>query len=291
MKDSGNVAFRRHPRNHMPSMSSWPKVREPFEWREESWGPALVCLALEDTARHSFTSRHLQLSGPEGWTAIALSVGVVDGRVWRLKQVHGASVVVVPRGESRSASEPLEGDALISDDPSVALAVRSADCVPILLADRQSGAVGAVHAGWRGTAAGIVTATVKAMHETFGTVPADLVVAIGPAIGSCCYEVGSELVDAFAAQGHERHLIERWFDSPPPRRGEQGRARLRLDLVCANRDQLVLAGVREGDVHVSGLCTANHLDVLTSFRAEKEEAGRLAGVIRPSTGWSRGRIF
>jgi YfiH family protein len=175
----------------------------------------------------------------------------------------------------------MEGDALVSDDPSVALAVRTADCAPILLADAETGAAGAVHAGWRGTAAGIVSATIREMKEAFGTSPANLVVAIGPTIASCCYEVGPELVDAFAAQGHERYLIDRWFVSPPPRRGERSRATLRLDLIGSNRDQLILSGVPEGAIHACGLCTANHLDVLTSYRAEGGAAGRLAGLIRP----------
>lgn len=218
----------------------------------------------------------------DGWMSVASSIGVTPGRVYRLKQVHGSTVVIVARGEQTPAWEPSDGDALISDDSTVALAVRAADCVPILLADRRTGAAGAIHAGWRGTAAGIIGHTVKAMNDTFGSNPEDLVVAIGPAIAPCCYEVGPELVDAFAAQGHPRHLIDRWFQSPPPRRGETGRSTLRLDLVGASRDQLVLAGVPEQSIHASGLCTAIHLDVLTSFRAEGERAGRLAGVIRPA---------
>jgi len=88
-------------------------------------------------------------------------------------------------------------------------------------------------------------------------------------------------VDAFAAAGHERYLIDRWFMTPRDRN-------LRLDVAGANRDQLILAGVREEHIHVSGLCTAMHLDVLTSFRAEKAKAGRIAGVIRASSGASAG---
>jgi copper oxidase (laccase) domain-containing protein len=87
-------------------------------------------------------------------------------------------------------------------------------------------------------------------------------------------------VDAFAAAGHERYLIDRWFLSPAPPRGSRERSTLRLDVAGANRDQLVLAGVPEEQIHSSGLCTAMHLDVLTSYRAEKGNAGRLAGVIR-----------
>ncbi len=260
-------------------MPSLPEVHDPFEWLEQPWGPALACRAIGDVARHLFTSRHLQLSGLDGWDAVAASMGVTPGRVLRLRQVHGNVVVVVVMGAP--VLEPSDGDALISNDPSVALAVRAADCAPILLADRETGAVAAVHAGWRGTAASVVTATVTTMHEVFGTSPGNIVAAIGPAIGTCCYEVGSELVDAFAAAGHQRHLIDRWFVSPPPARGEQRRPSMRLDIAGANRDQLILAGVREADIHASGLCTASHLDVLTSFRAERENAGRLAGVIRP----------
>ena len=151
------------------------------------------------------------------------------------------------------------------------------------MADRTRGVVAAVHAGWRGTAARVAVAAVEALGREFGTRPADLVVAIGPSIGACCYEVGSDLVDAFAAAGHERHLIERWFLSPPPARGSRDRAALSLDLPRSNRDQLILVGVPEEQIHASGLCTAMHLDVLTSYRKEKEGAGRLAGVIRANT--------
>jgi copper oxidase (laccase) domain-containing protein len=93
-------------------------------------------------------------------------------------------------------------------------------------------------------------------------------------IGPCCYDVGSELVDAFAAAGYQRYLIDRWFTTP---RGNG----LRLDVAGANRDQLILAGVPEASIHVAGLCTAMHVELLTSYRAEKERAGRIAGVICP----------
>jgi copper oxidase (laccase) domain-containing protein len=123
-------------------------------------------------------------------------------------------------------------------------------------------------------------AAVDALSREFGTSPADLVVAIGPSIGACCYEVGTDLVDAFAAAGHERYLIDRWFPSPPPARGSKDRAQLTLDVARANTDQLILAGVPEEQIYASGLCTAMHLDVLTSYRREKDKAVRIAGVIR-----------
>lgn len=247
-----------------------PDVPASFYWTEESWGPALRCKALDPFAQHLFTTRQLQLPSAEAWRALASAVGVAADHVASLNQVHGREVVTV-RGEV--PRERPEADALVSRSPDVALVVRAADCVPLLIADRQTRAVAAVHAGWRGTAARVAVAAVESLTREFGSRPEDLIVAIGPAIGPCCYEVGPDLVDAFAAAGHERYLIDRWFLTPREKK-------MRLDVPGANRDQLVLAGVREENIHVSGLCTAMHLDLLTSYRVEKEKAGRIAGVIR-----------
>lgn len=260
-------------------MSSLPAVPEAFEWRQASWGPALVCRPLLDVAPHVFATRDLELTGgSQGWTALAGALHVAPGHVASLDQVHGATVIALRRGET--PAERPRGDGLATSDPTLALAVRTADCAALLLADRRSGGVAAVHAGWRGTALGIAPAAVSTMGQAFDTHPEDLVVAIGPTIGSCCYEVGPELVDEFAKQRHERYLIDRWFLAPPPRRGERDRPALRLDIPGANRDQLVLAGVPENQIHIAGLCTAMHLDVLTSYRAEREAAGRLVAAIR-----------
>jgi purine-nucleoside/S-methyl-5'-thioadenosine phosphorylase / adenosine deaminase len=254
-----------------------PAVPDPFYWTNESWGPALRCRALDELAAHLFTTRQLQLSSDDDWDRVARAVGAHE--VVTLTQIHGNRVVVVRHGEAGPAQRP-EADVLVSNHPDLAIAVRAADCVPLLMADAKTGAVAAVHAGWRGTAAGAATAAIAALGREFGTDPADVTAAIGPSIGPCCYEVGSELVDAFAATGHARYLIDRWFQAPPPARGTRDRSRLRLDVAGANRDQLVLAGVRDQHIHIATLCTAMHLDVLTSFRAEQQRAGRLAGVIR-----------
>lgn len=254
-----------------------PPIPDSFRWTTENWGPALRCLPLGAIAPHLFTTRRLQLSVVTYWWGVADALGV--RRILTLTQIHGRNVVVVRRGVSTPRGKP-EADILVSNDPDVAIAVRAADCVPLLLADSRTGAVAAVHAGWRGTAAGAATAAVDALGREFGTRPEDLVAAIGPSIGACCYEVGPELVDAFAAAGHARRLIARWFATPPPERGSMAPSPLRLDVAAANRDQLMLAGVADENIHMSGLCTAMHLDVLTSFRAERALAGRLAGVIR-----------
>jgi YfiH family protein len=258
---------------------SLPTVPDTFAWTTESWGAGLRCRPLDAIAPHLFTTRQLALSSSEDYARMAAAVGASG--VARLTQVHGRDVVTVRRGNDPVAASPA-ADALVSDDPTRAITVRAADCVPLLMADRTRGVVAAVHAGWRGTAAKVAVAALDALGREFGTEPKDVVAAIGPSIGPCCYEVGSELVDAFAAAGHERYLIQRWFAAPPAPRGwiHAERPRLRLDVAGANRDQLVLAGMNEADIHMADLCTAMHLDLLTSFRVERENAGRIAGVIR-----------
>jgi polyphenol oxidase len=262
-----------------------PAVPETFYWADVPWGAALRCRPLDELAPHMFTTRQLSLTTDAGYDQLARAVGV--GHVATLTQVHGAAVSVVrlkanttSAGPAALAADALpEADALVSDSADVAVAVRAADCVPLLMADRASGAVAAVHAGWRGTAARVAVAALNALGREFGAHPQNVIAAIGPSIGPCCYLVGPDLVDAFAAAGHERYLIERWFSTPPPPRGSRERSQLRLNVAGANRDQLVLAGVPEAQIYDVGLCTAMHLDVLTSYRAEQENAGRIAAVI------------
>jgi YfiH family protein len=261
----------------LSSYMTLPRVPDPFVWFDAPWGPVLRCQPLEPFA-HCFTTRHLGLTSPQDWRAVGALVGAAA--VVSLHQVHGRDVVRLGRG-APIPDEPPRADALVTDRPDVAVAVRAADCVPLLMADERTGAVAAVHAGWRGTAAGVATAALQALRDEYGTRPADVRAAFGPSIGACCYEVGSELVDAFAAAGHPRDLVDRWFHALPPPRGSRARPSLRLDVAGANRDQLILAGVPEDRIHLSQLCTAMHLDVLTSYRAERAAAGRIAGVIRP----------
>jgi YfiH family protein len=263
-----------------------PWVPDSFYWVDVPWGAALRCRPLDDLAPHLFTTRQLALTSPAGYEQLAAVLGVEH--VATLTQVHGAAVSIVRQGAPAARHRP-EADALVSKEPDVAIAVRAADCVPLLMADRITGAVAAVHAGWRGTAARAAVAALNAMEREYGTHPTNVLAAIGPSIGRCCYTVGSDLVDAFAAAGHERYLIERWFSNPASGEGFGGASRgapgagrwpqLRLDVAGANRDQLILAGVPERQIYDARLCTAMHLDVLTSYRVEKDKAGRIAGAI------------
>ncbi len=256
-----------------------------FVWTRQDWGTALRSGALGEVADHFFTTRQLRLRGAaeaRDWTRVAASIGVPERRVLRLKQVHGRAIVVHRDGAvgAMPGAAPHtwpRADVLMTDDPSVALAVQVADCVPLLLADRRSGAVAAVHAGWRGTAAGVVPAAVTAMAREFGSRPDDLVVAQGPSIGPCCYVVGEELFEAFRAGGFARET-DAWFV-------RDGRGELRLDLWKATRDQLIACGVPGGAIHQSGLCTASHPEWFASYRRDGPGTGRIAAVIR-----SRGSV-
>lgn len=250
-----------------------PKPSGEFAWTQESWGPALRCVPLQQVAPHLFTTRHLQLRGSAAdtapaWAQLAATVGATPERLLRLRQVHGARVIeATPFTVGDALDEWPEADIAIAEDPAVALAVRVADCVPLLLADRRTGAVAAVHAGWRGIAAGAAAAAVGALVRTYGARAADLVAAVGPSIGPCCYIVGPELIEHFA--GHAD--APAWFLRDPA---------LRLDLWRATYDQLRCAGLDGRHVHLSNLCTACHTELFCSYRKEGERTGRLAGAIR-----------
>jgi YfiH family protein len=206
------------------------------------------------------------------WAAVAASLGVSADRLRLVKQVHGIHAVVARRGDAAPAARP-EGDIIVTDDPAIAIGVRVADCAPILLHDPVRHAAGAAHAGWRGTAAGAAGAAVRAMHEAFGSRPADLVAAIGPCLGACCGEVGPDVVDAFRAGGAGQASLAAWFT---PGTGD----RSFLDLERANRDQLEAAGVAPGAIFASGLCTKTHLARLHSYRGDRDASGRMVGAIR-----------
>lgn len=262
-----------------------PTVPDTFAWVRHPWGDALVCRPLAEVAPHLFTTRQLELrlggDRAEGWRAVTSGIGVDAAHLVRVTQVHGRDVFVV-RDNPRLTSEAtgVAADSIVSNSPSAGVAVQVADCVPVLMADPRTGAVAAVHAGWRGMAAGAVPAAIGAMRREFGTRAADLVAAVGPSIGPCCYEVGMELVDAFRAAGHGQERIDRWFIDPGGVRTARADDRRRLNLWTAASDQLVDSGLDARHVYLCGLCTASHIDVFYSYRVEGAATGRLAAAIR-----------
>jgi hypothetical protein len=268
-----------------------------FAWMRYPWGAALRCRALDPLADHCFTTRAPVLgAGPiapgDGWHRIALAMGIRAHAIVRLRQVHGTRVVALQRGAAFPPEAPdwNVGDIAVSDHPGVAPCVKVADCVPILIADARTGAVAAVHAGWRGTAAGAAPAAVAALAERAGSTPADLVAAIGPSIGPCCYRVGQDVLDAFQASCRWNGGHEAWFSEKPliePRHGvpgidpaAKGGASFFLDTWTANADQMRAAGVPPSQIHLSRLCTSCHRETFHSYRVDGEKAGRMIGVIR-----------
>ncbi|MGO8984389.1 MAG: peptidoglycan editing factor PgeF [Terriglobales bacterium] len=189
------------------------------------------------------------------------------------------------------------GDGLVTNIPGVIVAVQAADCLPIILADRKRRAVGVFHAGWRGTVQRIVEKGVGEMRKCFGSDPRHLVAAIGPGVQGCCYEVGDEVRTRFDAQfAYAETLFREVKESDPVREKypllfltarapghSELPVKLFLDLVEANRRQLLDAGVPAMNIDTTALCTACHTDLLFSFRAEEGVTGRMmaAAGIRP----------
>jgi YfiH family protein len=251
-----------------------PVAEPPFRWSQAAWGAVLLCDALSPYAHHFFSTRGIDVRGPEsgpGWDEVAAALGVDVSRVWRVHQVHGIDVTVADCSPAGHDAWP-EGDLLVTERDDAALAIRTADCVPILLVDPVRRVVAAVHAGWRGTALGAAWHMVSLLQDRYGVDPASLVAAIGPSIGPDRYEVGPE-VPAHFARRFDTGNVERWAR---PARGD----RFLLDLWQANADQLEWAGVPHDAVHVARLCTATHPEVFHSYRVDGPRAGRMVAGIR-----------
>jgi len=204
--------------------------------------------ALEDLAwlEHGFGTRS---SSPwPGETPLAT-----------LRQTHSDKILLADRAGLLG-----EGDALISNQPGIMLAIRTADCLPILMADPVNRAVAAVHAGWRGTVNEIVPKTVRRLQEQFGSRPEDLVVVVGPGIGGCCFEVGPEVAIQFS----------RFFPERPDLSG-----RARVDLVETIRRQLGRNGGTVRRIDSAGLCTVCREDLFHSYRRDRDAAGRMVSVV------------
>jgi YfiH family protein len=197
--------------------------------------------------RHGFGTR---LSA--GWPVV--------GELATAKQIHSDRVLFV-----ESPGPQGEGDALISNRPGIGLAIRTADCLPILIADPRNRVVAAVHAGWRGVVSGIGPKAVQAMHQQFGSDPGDLVVAIGPGIGACCFEVGPEVSVQFGLSG-----------------------RTKVDLVETMCRQLRRNGVKPGQISTSGQCTYCKRELFESYRRDWEGAGRMVAMITVARDGRRG---
>ena len=281
----GINAFRVHNRDGIEWLESPPLASIP--WLVHAFSTRI---ATGNGAKH----RDLNLGMPEGSQARALhanrkkftrAIGAADFEVAALRQIHSDKIFEVGGAEdgrlafsapgtsrSMALSDECQGDALISQRPGVLLSVRTADCMPILLADVKKRVVATVHAGWRGALSRIAEKTVGEMQRVFGSRPQNILAAVGPSIGVCCYQVGPEVVDAFSGAFVnsdafiERPTVLAVAASEPPSPSSLSRfppghdpgpeATFKLDLAAVARHQLEAAGVRRKNILISGDCTS-----------------------------------
>jgi YfiH family protein len=269
-----------------------------FYWRRDEGVQALVCAPLEAAGFANGFSTRLGGTSPMPENALNLAgfnedsaENILENRRrflklfadaqadWKLAgcwQVHGADVRIIETAADAKPADDARGDtiycdAIVSHARGVLAGVKTADCVPILIGDSTTGAFAAVHAGWRGTLAGIATEALGRMREKYHTNPQDVRVAIGPAAGVCCYEVGADVIDPFRNSFPHQDLFTKTRDSHAC-----------IDLLKANRSQLVSAGVDPEKINVAPLCTMCRTDLFFSYRREKNvqgKVGRLMSVI------------
>ena len=245
------------------------------------------------TLNLGFTQDDLPERVERNRSRLLLALDAMNGKkAWpliTLRQVHSDLIHVV----QAQPDQPLAGDGLITNLPNIALAIQTADCFPILLVDPKHKAVGAFHAGWRGTIQRIVEKGLGLMRREYGTLPGDVYAAIGPGIGKCCYEVGEEFKEKFDTQfsySHELfHEVQEsdavrdkypmlFLNKRAPGHGDMV-IKSFLDLQEVNRRQLTAAGVPEKQITALGECTSCHPKKFFSHRAEKGKTGRMLAVI------------
>lgn len=204
----------------------------------------------------------------ENHRRVAEALGVSPGSFVFSAQVHGTAVRQVTRENCR---EPLaDTDALMTNVPGITLATVYADCMPILLLDPVNRAIGMAHAGWRGAVQGIGPRLVAAMAESYGSKPQNLLAALGPAIGPCCFEIGPEVAEAFSSLGTDTECA-RWLHY---RNGA-----CTGDLGALNRDLLLRAGLAPEAVRSADLCTRCRADLFYSHRRDQGNTGRMAAIM------------
>lgn len=229
--------------------------------------------SAKSSVRHFFGTRHLSddLCLEVGVPSLVTGVGELRRSCWLLsvKQVHGTEVLIVDRPVTENDRFAAGWDALVTDQPGIMVAVRTADCVPVLMYDPEQSVVAAVHAGWRGAVAGIVEKTIATMGGRFGTRPAHLRIGIGPSAGGCCYEVDKPVLEAVDRLGLRAAQAVR------DRRGSKGY----LDLKRLIREQALASGVNAAAVFSVNICTICHEDLFFSYRREGWVVGTMVSAI------------
>jgi YfiH family protein len=199
----------------------------------------------------------------------ARALGVASSRVQFLSQVHGTGVVVTDGQDDRTELIHREGDAVVSRDPRCAAAVRIADCVPILVADRKSGTVCAIHAGWKGLALGVIESGVTKLRDVAGS-EGDLVAVIGPHITLAAFEVSEDVAETLAACAPGTNVVDRTLGPKP-----------HVSLARIARTKLAALGLKDADVDQLPGCTYTDGDAFFSFRRDGKTSGRHLAAIVP----------
>lgn len=240
-----------------------------------------------------FTSEDTREAVEQNRQLLAQAVtGIASTPILALRQIH-SNLVLVAKKDDLNRERPRKADGVISAVPGLLVGIQTADCIPVLVADRRQRVVAAFHAGWRGTVKRIVELGVGRMRLEFGCRPEDLIAAIGPGAAQCCYSVGEELLSEFESQfSYARDLFREVFDSDPVRtrypmlfltQRAPGHSpigpQLHLDLIEANRRQLLDAGVKASAISTTGGCTNCHAELFFSHRASRGHAGRMMSVI------------
>jgi YfiH family protein len=196
------------------------------------------------------------------------ALNLEEAHLATLHQIHSNHVHII-EDISRQWNQP-DGDALATRSENVALAVQTADCFPVLVADPANEAIAAVHSGWRGTLSGVLLQAIREMQRAFSSDPAQLLVAVGPGIRACCFEVGAEVAELFE-KGYPEHNLAKPVSNRP--------GKFLMDLPAALDVQLNIAGVRPGNRYDLGICTCCNTDRCFSYRAEGTASGRMMAVI------------
>lgn len=279
--------------------------RSGFYWRELDGVRALICAPLEAAGFANGFSTRMGGTSPMPENALNLAgfnedsaENILENRrrflklfptesgEWALAgcwQVHGADVRLVNDLAEARPAEDARGDtiycdAILSNASGVLAGVKTADCVPILIGDPKSGAFTAVHAGWRGTLAEVAIKALQQMTMTYQTNASDVCVAIGPAAGSCCYEVGTDVIDPFKSKFPDQKLFR-----------ETRPSHACINLLEANRSQLIAAGVQREKINIAPLCTMCRTDLFFSYRREKATQGKVGRLMSAIGRGKRGK--
>lgn len=190
-----------------------------------------------------------------------------DEKIYRAKQIHGTNVIIIDKQNNKEI-QCEEADGLITNIPGIALCTYHADCVPIYFYDKVKNVIGIAHAGWKGSLNNIVEVVIKKMVNHYGSNVGNIIAAIGPSIGVCCYEIGKDVELLFKDKYSNQEIISK-------RDGK-----LFLDLWHVNRINLLNAGVKEENIYLSNFCTGCNLDTLYSYRKEKGTKNRMITAIK-----------